>query len=198
MFIAGIVRERSDGLPHNPCGLDAWAEGAGRRHGDGQAGRRRACARPAASPSWPRSFRRPVLAPPLPHPHAFVGRLRYARVMAKELPLVAVAMVNLIESGDSRIKALKNAGAVGTTVCSLAIAARKLDHWPTQTEYAAYWKISERKAQQEWALFRRAFPGEESPDRIARWLHNELGRRVEEKTAPLTVPAPPDLVLATA
>lgn len=111
--------------------------------------------------------------------------------MARDLPLVAVATINFMEDGDSRLKAIKNAGAVGTTVVGLALTARKMDHWPTQAEYAADWKISERKAQQEWALFRRAFPGEESPDRIAKWLVTEMGRRIEERSAPLTAPAPP-------
>lgn len=118
--------------------------------------------------------------------------------MAKPKPLALVALENLIEGGDNQLKAMKNAGAACATVCSLAIIARKLDHWPTQVEYAAYFNISERKAQQEWALFRRAFPGEDSPDRIARWVHNEVGRRVEKNTAPLTVPAPPDLAHAAA
>jgi hypothetical protein len=108
-------------------------------------------------------------------------------------PLVIVAMENLIDAGDSRLSALKNAAIVGANVCALGITARALEHWPTQAEYAAYWKISDRKAQQEWALFRRAFPGEDSPDRIARWVYTEVGRRVEEKTAPLWVPAPPRL-----
>jgi hypothetical protein len=105
-------------------------------------------------------------------------------------------MTNLIEAGDNRMKALKNAANIVTTVCALAMTARALDHWPTQTEYAAYWKISERKAQEEWALFRRAFPREDSPDRIAQWVYAQVGRRIEEKTAPLWVPAPPSLQLA--
>ncbi len=116
--------------------------------------------------------------------------------MAKELPLTIVAMLNLMEAGDGRVKAIHNAARVGTTVCQLAMTARKLDHWPTQAEYAADWKISDRKAQLEWALFRRAFPGEESPDRVAEWLNNQIGRRVEKETSALTAPAPPDLVPA--
>ena len=110
--------------------------------------------------------------------------------------LAFVAMTNLIEAGDTKPKALINAAKVCSVVCSLAIAGRHSDHWPSQVEYAAYWKMSERKAQQEWALFRRAFPGEDSPDRIARWVANEVGTRVEAHTAALTVPAPPELALA--
>jgi hypothetical protein len=118
--------------------------------------------------------------------------------MALQNSLIVVAMTNLLADGDSRIKAMKGAATTCATVCTLALLGRLLDHWPTQADYADYCEISERKAQQEWALFRRAFPGEESPDRIARWLSTEVGRRIEDKTAPLTVPAPPDLALAPA
>ncbi len=70
-----------------------------------------------------------------------------------------------------------------TTVVSLAICAQMRDEgdgWPTQAEYAAWWKISERQAQREWELFKRAFPGEESPDRIAQLMVANYGRRLAE------------------
>lgn len=118
--------------------------------------------------------------------------------MAKNQSLAAVALINLINAGESKPRATLQAAQACATAITLAIAARELDHWPTQAEYAANTGISERKAQKEWALFRRAFPGEDSPERIARWLYSEVGRRIEEKTAALTVPAPPDLTFQLA
>ncbi len=74
----------------------------------------------------------------------------------------------------------------------------KIGHYPTQLEYANYWDITDRTAQREWALFRRAFPQEESPERLARWVLSEMSGRIENESSALSVSAPPDLNLAAA
>jgi hypothetical protein len=78
-------------------------------------------------------------------------------------------------------------------IWALAYARHKLDHWPNQAEYASFWEISERQAQREWARFREAFPTEESPERLARWLYSEVASRIEDRSSVLSVTAPPEL-----
>ena len=98
---------------------------------------------------------------------------------------------------------MKKAAEACTTIACLAIAAIKSpdDGFPTQLDYAAYWKLSERTAQREWSLFKKAFPGEESPERLARWLPSEYASRLSKREdatvafsaeAPATLLAPPD------
>jgi hypothetical protein len=94
--------------------------------------------------------------------------------------LAEVAFFNLlsarVEAGEdtgvlAQVKLLKQAAAATATVAALAIADAfdaGANGWPTQAEFAAYWKVTERHAQNEWAQFRRAFPTEESPDRLAK------------------------------
>jgi hypothetical protein len=118
----------------------------------------------------------------------------YARQVTKRtaLSLTAIAYVNLVDAGEGHLKAIKHAANACTPIAGLAIARSELGYWPTQTEYAAHWKISERKAQLEWAAFRRAFPGEQTPERFAKLLYADAGPKIERSVV-LTSPAPPEL-----
>lgn len=110
--------------------------------------------------------------------------------MKKPVPLAAVVTQRLKDNEDmSLMRATVNAGKICTTIVALAIAARDLQHWPTQAEYADYWKQSLRSAQREWALFHRAFPEEKSPDRIAQRLFAEMQARLDDPKTPLAMPA---------
>ena len=95
-----------------------------------------------------------------------------------------IAFLNLRNGeGYGTVQAMKKAAEACTTIACLAIAAIKSpeDGFPTQLDYAAYWKLSERTAQREWALFKKAFPGEESPERLARWLASEYAARLSKR-----------------
>lgn len=115
----------------------------------------------------------------------------------KQQTLVEVAFVNLRgEFGGGlggTLKASKKASEVLTTAACLAIAAHRGaasdGDWPTQADYARYWKISERQAQREWAVFKQAFG--ESPDRLAKHLTTEYRSRVasEDPSFVFSVPA---------
>lgn len=103
-----------------------------------------------------------------------------------ELTVGEVAFLNLRPRyGDGMLGTLKAtkkaAEAVAVPAC-LAIASLKGaaadGTWPTQAEYAAWWKQSERQAQREWALFKEAFPGQESPDAMAKVMAAEIGGRL--------------------
>jgi hypothetical protein len=116
----------------------------------------------------------------------------------RPLTLAEVAVVNLRgEYGSGlggTLKATKKGAEAVTTAACLAIAAHhgaaEDGGWPTQAEYARYWKISERQAQREWALFKAAFPNEESPDRIARFLSNEYRSRLADRDASFVFSVP--------
>jgi hypothetical protein len=96
-----------------------------------------------------------------------------------------VAFVNLQAKGYGRIRAMKKAAEALTTVSCLAIAASRSENgFPTQAEYAAYWKQTDRSAQRDWERFREAFPGEKGPERLARWLVSEYGKRLAEHEDP--------------
>ena len=112
------------------------------------------------------------------------------------------------EYGDGlagTLKATKKASEAVTTAACLAIAASKgagRDGWPTQAEYASWWRISERQAQREWQLFKLAFPTEhDGPDRIARWLLAEYASRLakgERGDPSVALSAPSTALLAGA
>lgn len=118
--------------------------------------------------------------------------------MAKDLSLTAVAYLRLKAQGDSPLRAMKHAANAIEPICKLAIARHELGRWPSQVEYAEHWKISERRAQRDWADFRRAFPDEQNPERVARWLYSELDARVKDRAVVLSVSVPPDLVAVAA
>jgi hypothetical protein len=129
-------------------------------------------------------------------PPSAVGCLGYPPVMARQLPLSAVAVINLRADGVSKLASMKQAADVCGLLWALANTTHKFGHYPTQAEYAAEWKVSERTAQREWALFKRAFPSEESPERLARWLLSEASRKIDDASSALSVAAPADLVPA--
>lgn len=116
----------------------------------------------------------------------------------REPTLIEVAFANLRAQGYSTIRAVKAASDALTTVGALAIAAAHSDNgFPTQAEYAAYWKQSERSAQREWRRFKDAFPGEEGPERLARLLVAEYSRRLAEREDPsIAFSLPASLVAA--
>jgi hypothetical protein len=107
-----------------------------------------------------------------------------------------VAFLNLRAQGYSTIRAMKAAADALTTAGALAIAASRSENgFPTQAEYAAYWKQSERSAQREWERFRKAFPDEDGPERLARALVADYSRRLAEREDPSIAFALPATVL---
>jgi hypothetical protein len=116
----------------------------------------------------------------------------------RTIPLAAAATIGLYADGDKSLRSLTNGAKVIAMLWAIAYCHHKLGHYPTQAEYSKYWEIDERTAQREWALFRRAFPEEQSPERLARWVLTEISSRIEDKTAAMTVSAPADLHLAAA
>jgi hypothetical protein len=112
----------------------------------------------------------------------------------KSLPLTGVAYLNLKAKGWGTTKSMLGAAKACETICAWAIAYQlgDFDEWPTQVEYARYWKINERTVRRELDRFHEAFPGEESPERLARWLASEVkGRMSRDDFSPaLSVRAP--------
>ena len=121
--------------------------------------------------------------------------------------LAEVAGANLLAASDkggflSQLRATKEAAEAVSTIGCLAIAhnmgAGEGGRWPTQYEYAAYWKVTLRRAEREWALVRRAFPGEKGPDRMAKIVALEFARRLESSGpgAAFSVPYAGEVALA--
>jgi Txe/YoeB family toxin of Txe-Axe toxin-antitoxin module len=92
-----------------------------------------------------------------------------------------VAFRNLREQGYGPVRAMKAAADALAIAGALAIAATQQDGFPTQAEYANYWKQSERSAQRDWERFRKAFPGEDGPERLARALVTDYSRRLSHQ-----------------
>ena len=115
---------------------------------------------------------------------------------ARTQTLGEVAFLNLRAAGYSTVRAMKGAADALATAGTLAIAAAHSDNgFPTQAEYAAYWKQSERSAQREWERFRKAFPQEDGPERLAKILLSQYTRRVSEREDPSIAFALPASVL---
>jgi hypothetical protein len=96
-----------------------------------------------------------------------------------------VAFLNLRAAGYGTTRAMKGAADAIATAGALAIAATHSENgFPTQAEYARYWKQSERSAQREWERFRKAFPDEEGPERLAKVLMTGYSRRLREREDP--------------
>lgn len=107
--------------------------------------------------------------------------------MATRTPTLGeVAYRNLRErEGYGTMRAMKLAADACTTVACLAIAAAHSENgFPTQANYAHYWKQSERTAQREWALVKKAFPGEDGPERLARLVVSEYAARLAKSEDP--------------
>jgi hypothetical protein len=119
--------------------------------------------------------------------------LRLILMAARSPTLGEVAFRNLQAAGYGRIRAMKKASEALTTLSCLAIAASRSENgFPTQADYAKFWKQTERSAQRDWQRFREAFPSEESPERLARWLVSEHGPLLAKRDDPgfaFTLPA---------
>lgn len=85
------------------------------------------------------------------------------------------------------------------TIVAWALAERALGHplglgirhegvSAAMSEYAEYWKISERTAWRELHRFREVFPEEESPARLARLIAHAADSRSEARAALADVP----------
>lgn len=94
----------------------------------------------------------------------------------------------LLEVIYARTGSLRSTFTVGLVIQQWAIARRELGRRPEVTEYAEWWKMSERSAYRELAAFRKAFPDEDGPDRIAAAV-NELGDElVHDAASVLSLP----------
>jgi hypothetical protein len=104
----------------------------------------------------------------------------------------------LLEHIYVRTRSMKATVRVGTLVTQWAIVRRDLGRRPMVSEYCEWWGISEATAYRELAEFRKAFPGEDGPDRIAAVL-NDQGDELREKLTPAWVlsASPAGLVPAT-
>lgn len=116
--------------------------------------------------------------------------------------LAQVAYIRAREAGFGTLKAYKVASdALQLPIC-LAIAqvkgAAADGGWPTQSEYARFWKMTDRTAQREWALYRQVFGPDAKPEDLARQLVAEYGRRLEKDEAgpSLVMSAPASLLAA--
>lgn len=90
--------------------------------------------------------------------------------------------ITLLEVIYDRTGSMRDAFKVGMTVTCWAIVRQDLGRAPLVREYADWWKVSERSAWREIAVFHRAFPGEENPDRLAQLVleaveHRRLAKR---------------------
>ena len=111
--------------------------------------------------------------------------LRLVLMATRSQTLGEVAFLNLQAKGYGRIRAMKKAAEALTTVSCLAIAASRSENgFPTQAQYAAYWKQNERSTQRDWERFREAFPGEKGPERLAKALVAEYSRRLSQHEDP--------------
>jgi gamma-glutamyltranspeptidase len=115
----------------------------------------------------------------------------------KPATLGEVAFLNLRAQGYGTVRAMKAAADALTTAATLAIAASQSENgFPTQAEYAAYWKLSQRSAQREWERFRKAFPHEDGPERLARAIVAEYSRRLAKEDPSMAFGLPASLLTA--
>jgi hypothetical protein len=78
----------------------------------------------------------------------------------------------------------KAVDALSTVGCLAIAAARSENGFPTQAEYATYWKQPARSAERDWQRFREAFPSEDSPERLARAVVAEYAARLAKHDDP--------------
>jgi hypothetical protein len=101
----------------------------------------------------------------------------------------------LLEVIYVRTGSFRSTFRVGTLIQQWAICRRDLGHRPEVTEYATWWKISERTAYRDLAEFARAFPEEDYPDRIALWLLDR-GEELLDNAARILALSPGELLPA--
>jgi hypothetical protein len=66
--------------------------------------------------------------------------------------------------------------------------------WPTQLEYAEWFRMSERSAQREWATFRRVFGPEVDVYDVAQRIYANYRVRLREQDASVAYDVPAALV----
>lgn len=90
----------------------------------------------------------------------------------------------LLEAVYEQTGSMRDTVKIGMTLTCWAVVRQDLGRAPLVREYADWWKVSERTAWREMALFTKAFPGEENPDRLAQLvLANANGRRLQKRDA---------------
>jgi hypothetical protein len=100
----------------------------------------------------------------------------------------------LLEVINARTGSLRKTFKIGTFIAAWAVVRDDLGRKPFVHEYAAWWKVSERTAWREMALFTAAFPEEDGPDRLAELIGSVLPGRPE--AAAVLAIAPDVLALA--
>jgi hypothetical protein len=68
--------------------------------------------------------------------------------------------------------------------------------WPTQQEYAVWWKVTERTAQREWARYRQLLGAEADPYALAKAIYAEYSTRLRERDLSVAYDAPETLLAA--
>lgn len=99
----------------------------------------------------------------------------------------------MLELVQAQTGSLRKTFRVGKVISQWAIVRQDLGRRPFVHEYADWWKVSERTAWREMALFAEAFPHEDGPDRLAEWVLDHADGEVDEGSA-LSGP-PPGLVV---
>lgn len=128
--------------------------------------------------------------------------------MSKKHPTYAeIAIVNYLVHNDptldgtqrpsnrALLKATFDAARACTTLAQWAIAAAELGYHPTQAEFAKYWGMSTATTERDLVRFRIAFPGEQSPHRLADHVREVMRERTKDKALVevQTLPAPSTL-----
>ena len=94
------------------------------------------------------------------------------------------------------MRATKLAAAAVSLPVQLAIATEQgagADGWPTQLEYAAWWKTSERSAQREWATFRKVFGPDADPYELAQLIAANYRTRLRDQDVSVAYDVPAEL-----
>lgn len=114
----------------------------------------------------------------------------------RDMSLMEVAFRNLRAAGLSRTRAITGAAKACEYIWAWAHVARDLGRDPTRLEYAQYWKFTERHAYQELDVFKRAFPTERDPLRLAHWLNDQFDDALVSDMVVHSVKVPASLGLA--
>jgi hypothetical protein len=109
---------------------------------------------------------------------------------------MAVAMRNLVNSGMKKPLAAVAAGKALAVLWKFLVAGQSLNHWPTQHEYADYWNETRRTAERDWERFRRAFPTQQSPRKLAELVRAQRPAQIpdDDVTPVAGFPAPEGLL----
>lgn len=114
--------------------------------------------------------------------------------------LAEIAAVNLAaaEGGGAiaQVKAVVKGAQVVSFLWTWAYTMRKLGRPPTRAEQAAEWKQSEREVYRDIALFRKAFPTEDDPTRLAEWMNRRGDETVKRAADALRLLAPSFVIRA--